>query len=246
MKSTTGNPTSCSRRDVLKGAAAVAAAASVVPGNARWATAQGMPARAQVDAVLRQAVDAREVPGVVAMAATDKGMLYEGAFGFRALGEPAPMTLDTVFRIVSMTKAITWVAAMQLVEEGRFRLDAPVPDIDAGAQRAAGAGGLRRRRRAAAAAGEAADHAQASDDPYRRVQLRDVGRRTRAATARRPACPGRTTGKLAALRRPLVFDPGDRWEYGVNIDWVGPASSRGSAGSARRVFPRAHLRARSA
>ena len=89
-----------------------------------------MPARAQVDAALRQAADAKEVPGVVAMAATDKGMLYEGAFGSRALGEPAPMTLDTVFRIASMTKAITSTAAMQLVEQGKLKLDGPCPDVD--------------------------------------------------------------------------------------------------------------------
>jgi methyl acetate hydrolase len=71
-------------------------------------------ARARIDNVLRRAVDAREVPGVVAMAATDKDALYECAFGVRALDGPAPMTLDTVFRIASMTKAITSVAAMQL------------------------------------------------------------------------------------------------------------------------------------
>jgi len=83
-----------------------------------------------VDAVLREAAESGEVPGVVAMAATDRGPLYEGAFGRRALDRPEPMTLDSVFRIASMTKAITSVAAMQLVEEGRLALEAPVPDID--------------------------------------------------------------------------------------------------------------------
>src|SRR5439155_623827 len=69
-------------------------------------------------------------PGVVAMGATDKGVLYEGAFGARALDASTPMTLDTVFRIASMTKAITSVAAMQLVEQGKLKLDEPVPNID--------------------------------------------------------------------------------------------------------------------
>ena len=64
------------------------------------------------------------------MAATDKGLLYEGAFGVRALGESTAMTLDTVFRIASMTKAITSVAAMQLVEQGKLKLEEPVPNID--------------------------------------------------------------------------------------------------------------------
>src|SRR5438270_206671 len=86
--------------------------------------------RAQIDGVLRQAVDAGEVPGVVAMAATDKGVLYEGAFGSRALGKGPAMTADTVFRIASMTKAVTSVAAMQLVEQGKLKLDNPVPGID--------------------------------------------------------------------------------------------------------------------
>ena len=70
------------------------------------------------------------MPGVVAMAATDKGVLYEGAFGSRELDQAAAMTPDTVFRIASMTKAITSVAAMQLVEQGKLTLEAPVPNID--------------------------------------------------------------------------------------------------------------------
>jgi hypothetical protein len=83
-------PVSQTRRDLLKGAAALAAAAAVGAGDAtmsRPAHAQGSsgPARARIDGVLRQAVDAKEVPGVVAMAATDKGVLYEGVFGPRVL-----------------------------------------------------------------------------------------------------------------------------------------------------------------
>ena len=85
--------------------------------------------QARIDAALRRAVEAGEVPGVVAMAASEAGPLYEGAFGRRDVADGPAMTLDTVFRIASMTKAITSVAAMQLVEEGRLALDAPVPDI---------------------------------------------------------------------------------------------------------------------
>src|SRR5262245_1917512 len=88
------------------------------------------PGHARIDAILQQAVDAGEVPGMVAMTATAQGLFYEGAFGSRALGEMTPMTLDTVFRIASMTKAITSVAAMQLVEQGKIGLDDPVPNID--------------------------------------------------------------------------------------------------------------------
>ena len=122
--------TSQSRRDVLKGAAAVAVAASAGVSRSRRASAQGSPSRARIDGVLRQAVDAKEVPGVVAMVANDTSVLYEGAFGLRALDGTAGMTPDTVFRIASMTKAIATVAAMQLVEQGKLSLEGPVPNID--------------------------------------------------------------------------------------------------------------------
>ena len=83
-----------SRRDVLKGTAALAAAVAV--GSAtptRRAHAQ-TGGGARIDGVLKQAVDAKDVPGVVAMATTDKGTLYEGAFGVRALDQTAAMTPD--------------------------------------------------------------------------------------------------------------------------------------------------------
>jgi methyl acetate hydrolase len=120
---------------VLKGTVALATTAAVgVATTTRWRRAEAQEStalpRARIDGVLRQAVDAKEVPGVVAMAATDKGRLYEGAFGTRALDNGPAMTLDTVFRIASMTKAITSVAAMQLVEQGKLTLDDPVPNID--------------------------------------------------------------------------------------------------------------------
>src|SRR5947208_16917834 len=86
-------------------------------------------AREQIDTMLRTGVDAGDVPGVVALAANDAGPIYEGAFGARSLDGGAAMTPDTMFRIFSMTKAISCVAAMQLVEQGRLSLDAPVPDI---------------------------------------------------------------------------------------------------------------------
>jgi len=68
-----------------------------------------------IDGVLRTATDSGRVAGVVAVAANADGVFYEGAFGRRMLGGDVPMTLDTVFSIASMTKAITGAAAMQLV-----------------------------------------------------------------------------------------------------------------------------------
>src|SRR5215510_2697275 len=117
-----------SRRDLLKAAALVVATSGSIGLSNRRAGAQ--VAKSQIDDVLRQGVDARDAAGVVAMAATDKGVFYEGAAGLRALDQTAAMTSDTVFRIASMTKAITSVAAMQLVEQGNLKLDEPVPNID--------------------------------------------------------------------------------------------------------------------
>jgi CubicO group peptidase (beta-lactamase class C family) len=215
-------PTSPSRRDVLKGVTAIAVGASVGFTSAGRARAQGSaaPARAQIDGVLRQAADAREVPGVVAMAATDKGLLYEGAFGARALGEAPAMTPDTVFRIASMTKAITSVAAMQLVEQGKLKLEEPVPNIDPGLSApqvlegfdAAGAPKLRPAKRPITLRHLLTHTAGFSYDLWDASTARYI----KAA-----GLPARVTGQLASIRTPLSFDPGDQWEYGVNIDWAG-------------------------
>src|ERR1700751_4540797 len=78
----------------------------------------------------QDATRARLVPGIVAMAATDGGVIYEGSFGSRHLGQGPTMSHDTVFGIGSMIKGVTSVAAMQLVEEGKIGLNAAAPAID--------------------------------------------------------------------------------------------------------------------
>ena len=64
------------------------------------------------------------------MAATETGLVYEGVFGSRRIHEGPAMTRDTIFRVASMVKLITTVAALRLVEQGKVSLEAPVPDID--------------------------------------------------------------------------------------------------------------------
>ena len=211
------------RRDVLKGAMAVSAAASFGVGRLH---AQESSAKGRIDAVLKQAVDAKEVPGVVAMAATDKGVLYEGAVGPRALEAGAPaMTPDTVFRIASMTKAIATVAAMQLVEQGKVKLDEPVPNIEA-----------------ALNSPQVLEGFDASGQPKLRpakrpITLKQLLTHTAGYTydiwdpntsryAKATQLPHRSTGKIASLRTPLAFDPGDRWLYGINIEWTGQIIER--------------------
>ena len=173
-----------------------------------------------LDSTFTQAVAAKKIPGIVAMAATDKGVLYEGAFGQREIGKPAPMTLDTVVWIASMTKAITATAAMQLVERGKLSLERPAAEVvsELGAVRvlegfdAAGRPRLRA--------------------PKRPMTLRHLLTHTAgfsyeiwspaiAQFQQVTGTPGITTCTNAALGTPLLFDPGDRWDYGINIDWAG-------------------------
>ena len=176
--------------------------------------------RLQLDQMLRAAVEAAEVPGVVALAADDRGLLYEGAFGVRDLNTAPAMTLDTVFRIFSMTKAITSVAAMQLVERGKIELDDPVPEVDPALNNPQVLDGF-----------DAAGQPQLR--PAKRpITLRHLLTHTAGFTyeywnadtlryLQMTGTPAMSTGKLTALRRPLAFDPGDKWEYGISIDWVG-------------------------
>src|ERR1700720_1114612 len=81
-----------------------------------------------IDKVLRDAVDSGGVPHVAAIAADRDGVIYQGSAGLRAAGESDPVTVDTLFRIMSMTKMPATVAALQQVEKGQLDLQAPVAD----------------------------------------------------------------------------------------------------------------------
>ena len=179
-----------------------------------------MPTLKTIDAMFSDAVERKAMPGVVAAAANDRGLLYEGGFGRRDITGTAAMTADTVVWIASMTKAITATAAMQLVERGKLALDAPaatiVPEL---------------------AAAKVLDGFDAAGQPRLRAPKRPITLRHllthtagygyeifSAAIAQYQTAtntPGITTCTNAALTTPLLFDPGDRWEYGINIDWAG-------------------------
>ncbi len=176
--------------------------------------------RDAIDAVLQEAAGSGRVAGVVALAATGKGVAYEGAFGERMLGSGAPMSLDTVFHIHSMTKAITATAAMQLIEQGRLTLDEPLGrfapqladpkvlagfDADGRPVLRPARGTITLRHLMTHTAGFTYDFVSADINHYQRIT----------------GTPSARTGRLAALDQPLVFDPGQRWEYGINIDWIG-------------------------
>src|SRR5215813_4920337 len=202
------------------GAAALLASGSPLlwPGEAR-------ADKAKVDVVLNNAVSAGNVPGVVAVAADDKGVLYEGAFGKRNLATGAAMTPDTMFWIASMTKAVTSTAAMQMVEQGKLSLDKPISDV------------VMELSAAQVLDGFDADGKPKLRPPKRPITLRhllthtagfsydlwnkDIERYMKVANV-----PGIGTCKLDALKVPMIADPGDKWEYGINIDWAGKAVER--------------------
>src|SRR5215213_8119067 len=101
-------------------------AASLIAAGA--VATQALPvssATASIDRVLADAVRGGEVPGVVAMVTDRNGVIYQGAFGVADVSSRRPLTLDAIFRIASMTKPVTTVAAMQLLEQGRFSLNDP-------------------------------------------------------------------------------------------------------------------------
>jgi CubicO group peptidase (beta-lactamase class C family) len=176
----------------------------------------------RIAAPLRQAADAGDVPGVVAAAATADGVMFEAAFGTRDLATGVPMTTDTVVWIASMTKAITGACAMQLVEQGKLSLDGDIADV------------LPELGRAQVLDGFDANGAPRLRAPKRAITLRhllthtsghaydmwnaDIGRFMEAT-----GTPGITTCQIAALKLPLVSDPGEKWEYGIAIDFAGKA-----------------------
>lgn len=181
-----------------------------------------MQSKAQIDQILRQKCESKEIPGVVAMAADGNATIYQGAFGKRDLSKDDAMTLDSVFWIASMTKAVTTAAGMQLVEQGKLSLDEPIgkvlpdlasPQVLEGFD-ASGAPKLR-----------------AANKPITLRQLMthtagfayDMWNGEMVTYLEKTGTPGIITCQNAALKTPLMTDPGTRWEYGTNIDFVGKA-----------------------
>lgn len=177
--------------------------------------------KAAADSILNGVVASNpRVPGVVAMATDRHRNIYEGAAGVRRLDRGEPVAADTVFAIFSTTKAITGTAALQLVEEGKLDLDAPAKEY------APDVGRL-----------QVIDGFDAKGEPKLRAPKRDVTTRmlllhtagfgydffneTYNRLAQEKGQPSVVTASKAALMTPLLFDPGERWEYGSNIDWCG-------------------------
>jgi methyl acetate hydrolase len=173
-----------------------------------------------IDGRLEQAAADRVVSGLVAVAGDQDGVLYEGAFGVLNIDGDTPVRPDTMFWLASMTKAIVSVGALQLIERGEIEIEQPVADIlpaFGALQVLEGFDGDTPRLRA----------------PKRQATIRQLLTHTAGAGYwfgnegllryyQLTGIPDPSSGKLATLFEiPLVADPGTRWEYGTNTDWLG-------------------------
>jgi CubicO group peptidase (beta-lactamase class C family) len=183
-----------------------------------------------IDQVLRSAVEDGVVPGVVAIALHRDGVIYHGAFGKARAGADTPMGIDSIVRIASMTKAITSVAALQLVERGLLTLDEPasviLPELDE--LSVLTEGGALRPAQGRVTLRHLLTHTSGFAYPF-----------TSPALSRHLAASG-VVGPVVGLETPLLFDPGQRWHYGVSTDWVGRLVEAAS-GQSLDAYLREHL-----
>ena len=172
--------------------------------------------------LLRRATDAGDVPGVVAAAATAEGPIFAAGFGVRDTESASTMTADTVVWIASMTKAVTGACAMQLVEQKRLALDAPIATV------------LPELNNAQVLEGLAPDGTPRLRPARQPITLRHLLTHTAGFVyeiwnpemgryLETTGTPGIISCQNAALSIPLSFDPGERWDYGIGIDWTGKA-----------------------
>lgn len=177
-------------------------------------SARNSPERAALDTGLRGAVERKDVPGVVALVTDRERVLYRNAFGVADVATGRTLTADALFRIASMTKPVTSVALMQLVEQGRLDLDDAaekylpeladlkvVESFDA----ATGACTLRPALRPATVR-HFLTHTSGLAYLFTSATWRDF--RPRA-------------GEVYPFGGPLLFDPGERWHYSTGTDVVG-------------------------
>jgi methyl acetate hydrolase len=184
---------------------------------------------------LRRATESGDLPGVAAAAATSDGVIFEAAFGIRDLATGDAMTADTVVWIASMTKAVTAACAMQLVERGKLSLDEDISSI------------LPELRSVQVLVGFDDDGKPRLRTPKRAITLRQLLTHTsghaygmwNADIARyieATGTPSITSCQNAALLLPLTSDPGEKWEYGIAIDWVGKAVEAVSGQTLDRIM----------
>jgi CubicO group peptidase (beta-lactamase class C family) len=178
------------------------------------------PAFPTIDLALREAVDNGTVAGVVAMGATQRGLIYAGASGHANPQTGTAMTPDTVFWLLSMTKAITATACMQLIEQGRLRLDQPAGEI------------LPELKSPQVLVGFDASGQPELRPARNTITVRHLLTHTSGFTysiwsenlsryEKVTGMPDIGYSMNGAFKAPLEFEPGERWQYGIGMDWVG-------------------------
>ena len=181
-----------------------------------------MTMQQRIDDAMRNAAAAQTVPGFVALAGNDRETIYQGAFGLRDLSNDTAMTLETVFWIASMTKAVVSVAAMQLVEQGRLSLDRPISEI------------LPALKAPMVLHGFDANGVPQLQPAQRAITLRHLLTHTSGygydtwnadlMRVQQHFGAERIPGNWADVERiVLLFEPGTRWNYGISTDLVGKA-----------------------
>jgi methyl acetate hydrolase len=172
-----------------------------------------------IDALLQNAVNSGAVPNAVGIAADREGVIYEGAAGPRVAGTDEPATADTHFRIMSMTKMVATAAALQQVERGTLDLDAPVdtycPDF-ADVQVLEGFDGDMPRTRPAASRATVQQLITHTTGLTYWFWNADLVRWEEAT-----GTPNVLSGSNVIFTAPMVADPGTKFEYGINADWLG-------------------------
>jgi CubicO group peptidase (beta-lactamase class C family) len=200
-------------------AVGVTVAALTGTADAQTANPQGQlkltsPEGAALNASLRGAVERKDVPGVVALITDREHVLYQDAFGVADVATARPLTADALFRIASMTKPITSVALMQLVEQGKIGLDDPaekhLPELAnlkviESFNAATGDYRLRPASRPPTVK-HFLTHTSGLAYPFTSAIWRDF----------KPHA-----GETYPFGGPLLFDPGERWHYSTSTDVVG-------------------------
>ncbi len=175
---------------------------------------------ASYEEAAERAIAEGRIPGAVAMVGNADSVLHASAFGPSNRPDGRPHTLDDVFMIASMTKAVTSVAGAQMLEQGRLALDQPVEELLPDIKRIPVLTGW-------TANGEPILRAPKTKPTFRHLFTHTSGHSSdvwNADTLRYLVdmkMPGTPTCKKAAFDLPLVFDPGDHWEYSIATDWLG-------------------------
>ena len=169
----------------------------------------------ELDALLERATTEGRIPAIVAMAASADDVLYVGAAGYADVANEVPVTVDSIFRIASMTKPLTSLAAMQLAQQGKLRLEAPMSDYLPDFEPKHVLLGVDN-----SATGE---YSAASYTPtLQQLLTHTSGFAYSVWNQSLFAITDFSQYSPTYYRRePLVFEPGTAWAYGTSTDWLG-------------------------